>query len=523
MRAAVLGFATSSENETIRGFDSDDLLVGGGGDDWLIGGWGADVYQFSKGDGQDTIDDDSSSQFDRLELLDILSVEASVERLYKGSETLVLSFAGTDDTITIRGATSLSYLGVEEIAFADGVVWTRTEMLTVLDNNAPVTVEDGIFSVKQEEQLVISAADLLRNDFDADGDTLRIISVDGGADGIAQINGAGDVVFTGAAGFTGSTQFEYTVTDGRNGLSTGVVSVRVVPPASAKDDFGFTVDEDGFLTIAVNRLLSNDVDGDRMIIAQVLDSMHGIATLSTGGQISFNPDPNYNGLASFRYVANTPEGGRAEATVYIDVNPLNDVPVAGNDSGFVTDENQPFSIDVSLLLQNDTDIDGDTLSVVGVVGNLNLRAELTDDGFILVTPSPYFFGNAAFDYIVSDASGATATASVSVFVTPVNDPPEPVDDFLTTAEDNPILVTAAELLANDIERDGDPLTVVSVTCRRRRPGRAVRQRHDRIHAIHQFLRPGTFLLHRRRLAGRAGQRPGRRAGRCRQRRAERAK
>ena len=462
MRAAAMSFAGTDAAETLRGFDGADLLVGGRGDDWLVGGEGNDTYRFSQGDGHDTIEDGGTSAFDRLEITDMLSSEATVDRLYKGSDAIVISFAWSDDTITIRDALSEAGEGVETIVFADGVTWTRSTILELLDNNAPVAVADGIFTVKMEEALLIDPASLLRNDYDSNGDEISIIAVDGGEHGTAQIDGNGNIVFTGAEGFTGATQITYTISDGRNGLSTATVDIRVTPPASAKDDTGFSVVEDGYLTIETLRLLSNDVDGDRMIVSQVFDATNGTVSLSSNGQISFTPAANFNGLASFSYVANTPEGGRAEATVYIDVLAANDAPVAGDDGTFTTDEDVAFEIDPASLLADDTDIDGDALTVVGVIGNDTLQVQLTDDGVIVVTPAPYFFGSASFQYVVSDPSGATDTATVTVYVNPVNNDPEPQPDTLTTAEDTPILTAAADLLANDIEHDGEPLTIVSV-------------------------------------------------------------
>ncbi|AVX03475.1 iron-regulated protein FrpA [Maritalea myrionectae] len=463
MRAAVMQFAGTSDAETIRGFDGDDLVVGRQGDDLLIGGAGDDTYHFGAGDGNETIDDQSTSMLDRLEITDLLSSEASVERLFKGSETLVIRFAGNvSDSITIKSALSETGEGIETLAFADGVEWTRETLLARLENSLPTAVDDGIYTVKREQTLILSAEELLRNDFDPDGDILQIIAVDGGENGIAQIDGDGNIAFTGQSSFTGPTTFTYTASDGLGGFSTGRVSVRVSPPASARDDFGFEVDEDGYLTIDTVRLLSNDADGDRMIISQVFDAQNGSASLSSNGQISFTPTDDYNGLASFKYVANTPEGGRTEAIVYINVRAQNDAPIAFDDLGYTTDEDVVFSIDTSELLANDIDIDGDALNVTGVFSNEHLQVELTDDGVILVTPTAFFFGDASFEYMVSDTDGEVATATVGVYVNPVNDVPEPQNDALTIDEDNPYLFNADELLANDIERDGDLLEVTSV-------------------------------------------------------------
>ena len=307
------------------------MLIGGGGDDWLLGGLGADTYRFSRGDGHETISDESTSAGDRLELTDLLSSEVSVGRLYKGSETVVLTFASGDDSITVRNALSDNDRGIEEIAFADGVIWTPADTsCALLDNNKPVAVKDGIFSVKQEENLIIDAATLTRNDFDADGEAVSIIAVDGGNDGTAQIDANGNIILYRKRRLHRRNPvflYDYGWAQ-RSGYYHGRHS-RNSASLSPKTTMAFSVDEDGFLSIEVERLLSNDVDGDRLIVAQVFNAQNGaMSALPAMGRSAFTPTADFNGLASFRYLANTPEGGSTEATVYIDVLPVNDAPVA---------------------------------------------------------------------------------------------------------------------------------------------------------------------------------------------------
>ena len=174
------------------------------------------------------------------------------------------------------------------------------------------------------------------------------------------------------------------------------------------------------------------------------------------------PTDDFNGLASFTYVANTPEGARTEAVVYIDVNPVNDAPVAVNDRGFSVDEGGVFSIEASDLTGNDKDIDGDELTITSVSGNGDVTVELTDDGVIIVRPTPFFFGETSFEYTVSDPGNLTSTATVKLEVDPVNDPPEPINDAYTISEDEELLRSKERLTENDVERDGDDLTIVSV-------------------------------------------------------------
>ncbi len=462
MRAAVLASAVSDGDETIRGFSQADTLHGAGGDDTLIGDGGADTYVYRAGDGHDVIDDQSNSAGDRLLIENLVSSEASVKRLYKGSDSVVISFATAAGSVTLRDVLSPTGGGVEQIVFSDGVTWTRETILELLANNAPVAVKDGILAARQDQVLLIDPATLLRNDYDADGDTLRVISVNGGDKGTAEIDANGIIAFRANPGYFGSAQMTYVVSDGRNGIATGTVDIRVSPLAVARDDAGFAVEEDGFLTIEARRLLSNDADGDRMIVAQVKDAVGGRASLASNGEISFTPAPDYNGPASFTYVANTPEGGRAEAVVRIDVTAVNDAPVARPDSSFETLEGQSFVIGKAALLANDSDVDGDRLSISAVFGNADVEAFITETGDILVLPRAYFFGTSSIAYEITDPSGLTSTSTVQVQVVPVNDAPMTQPDAFIIDEDHPILLPAVDLLGNDSDPDGDLLTIASV-------------------------------------------------------------
>jgi hypothetical protein len=104
-----------------------------------------------------------------------------------------------------------------------------------------------------------------------------------------------------------------------------------------------------------------------------------------------------------------------------------------------------------------------------VLSNPDLQVTLTPGGMIQIVPRAYFWGNTSFEYVVTDPAGATSTARASFYVTPVNDAPEALDDLFEATqqgdpirEDNPIVISVERLLANDIERDGETLSVVAV-------------------------------------------------------------
>ncbi|TFI56741.1 tandem-95 repeat protein, partial [Sphingomonas parva] len=472
LRARALGDADGSGDDNVYGFDGNDTFAARPGNDLLSGGTGGDTYAFAPGSGHDRIEDrgTAAEPTDKLQFSGFLSTAATVERLFRGSESIVIRFTGApDDSVTILDALALDGRGIESYGFADGVTWTKDKIRELLDNRAPVAGDDGYFSVTTGQPLLIRAADLLRNDFDADGDPLRIVAVDGGEDGVATFDGDGNIVYTAINGFAGATTLVYTLSDGRHGFAEAGIDVRVRPVATAREDRGFTVQEDNFLTIRVERLLSNDLDGDRMVVGQVYGATNGTVSLASDGNISFTPTANFNGVAEFTYVANTPEGGRAEAKVLIDVVAVNDAPIAVNDGGIAMLEGNTLTIDPAVLLSNDRDPDGDPMSVQSVRSTPDLQVSINSDGTIRIVPRPYFWGAASFEYVVADSAGATAVGRVNLSVTPVNDAPEAhADRFELTQqgepirEDNPIVITAERLLANDIEHDGEAMTVSAV-------------------------------------------------------------
>lgn len=132
----------------------------------------------------------------------------------------------------------------------------------------------------------------------------------------------------------------------------------------------------------------------------------------------------------------------------------------GNDTFTVAEDSGSTSIDV---LANDSIVDGTgSLSVVSVTQPASGGTVSLTGGAVNFTPDANFFGTAAFTYQARSTSGAQQTASVTVTVTPVNDPPTGVADALTVDEDSSANVL--DVLANDsISPDVDEtLTITAV-------------------------------------------------------------
>src|SRR5690606_35403274 len=99
----------------------------------------------------------------------------------------------------------------------DGSLTSNTATVTVnvaAVNDAPVANDDTL-SATEDTPITYTAAQLLGNDTDVDGDTLSIASVTSGTGGTAVLNADGTVTFTPHANFNGVADFTYTVTDGR--------------------------------------------------------------------------------------------------------------------------------------------------------------------------------------------------------------------------------------------------------------------------------------------------------------------
>ncbi len=460
MRAATLRAAQTPGNDVIHGYAGADTFAGGAGNDTLIGGAGDDTYVIRRGDGHDRITDTSGT--DLVDFRDYVSTEVSVTRLFKGSDGLVFRFVSSGDTVTIDNVLAEDGTGLERFRFSDGVEWSIADILARLDNIAPETVADGYYSLRADGTLTLTAAEILRNDYDPDGDTLTLIRVDAGSAGQAEINENGAIVFVPAAGVIGSVELKYVTGDGKGGFAEGVINIRIRAVAEARDDSGFEMAEDGILQIRAGQLLANDGDGDRMIIGSVKDAVGGTVSISTSGIITFTGARDFNGVASFTYVANTPDGGVDEAVVQIRVTPVNDAPVALDDRGFRMDESSRLLIASEDLLANDSDVEGDALSLVAVTGNADMAVSIDEDGQILAVPRVGFFGSGYFDYTIRDPSGATATARVIITVDPTDGVPLPAHDALTLAEDHAVFIPFADLLANDIDPMGNPLTIIAV-------------------------------------------------------------
>lgn len=187
----------------------------------------------------------------------------------------------------------------------------------------------------------------------------------------------------------------------------------------ATDDVSGT-DEDTPLAIPTTELTANDIDpeGQPLTVTGVEGTAdtHGAVSLA-GGVVTYTPDANFNGNASFGYTVSDGNGGTDGATVSVAVRAVNDAPTATGDAK-VTDQDFPVTFPAADLRANDTDVDGDALTVTSVEATAETHGVVSLlDGFVTYAPALGYQGAASFGYTVTDTNGASASGTVAMLVT----------------------------------------------------------------------------------------------------------
>ncbi|HSA76989.1 MAG TPA: Ig-like domain-containing protein [Nitrosarchaeum sp.] len=180
-------------------------------------------------------------------------------------------------------------------------------------------------------------------------------------------------------------------------------------PTAQNDQYSLS--EDSVLTVGPS-ILINDTNIDNSFFAIIQTGTgFGTLTLNLNGTFTYAPNSNFNSIDSFTYVATNGTHNSNNATVTLSVNPINDAPIGQNNTA-TTPENTSVIISV---LNNDSDVDGDSLTVSSITQGAN--GTVTTNGTITTyTPQPNFHGVDSFTYTVSDGL-LTDTATVTVTVT----------------------------------------------------------------------------------------------------------
>ena len=352
----------------------------------------------------------------------------------------------------------LNYFGIDIFSYTmsdgHGGTDTATITVTVAPISDPPVANDDVITVPKDSSN--NQLDVRANDYDPDNNPLTITSVTTPLHGSASTNGL-YVVYTPTAGYIGPDTCSYTINDGTGNTDTAIISLTVAiinNPPNAYDDTATVVEDSTGNQLNV---LSNDNDpnGDPITIIGVIQPPHGTVSYTTT-YVLYTPAPNYHGSDSFTYTIS--DGGSTDsARVNMTITSVNDLPVAADDIATVSEDSSNNQLNVQA---NDMDEDGDTLVITTVTTPAHGSVTFTAL-YVMYTPAQNYTGIDTFVYTIVDGHGGSDTATVTVTVTPINDPPTAIDDVTIVNEDS----TANQLnvRTNDFDVDGDTLSIIAVT------------------------------------------------------------
>ena len=527
---ADIGGTGNGMDNTITGNDGNNTLDGGaGGTDTLIGGKGNDVYIFdgsadkfveNAGEGIDevrTFVSSFSNLADNVEILRLLGTanitgigNAGDNIIYGNSGNNLLRGLGGNDTL-YGGAGNDTYIvdsagahivenhgeGTDLVqTFVSYTLSDEVENLTLLTNGVPTPANLNINGTGNALGNIITgnAGDNIINGAGGDdtllgglgndtyrfgdGDGHDVVTDTGGNDTIKfdSTVSESDATFTQSGNdliiHYGTGDDQVTVTGYYASSGTGVVEQIVFNHAPVAQHDAIAATEDTALT--GNVLADNgsgadsDPDGDvlSVVAGTLATAQGGSVALAADGSFTYTPAANFNGADSFSYTALDGWGGSANGTVDITVAPVNDPPVAKDDSFAVSGG---AVLTGNVLADNgsgaDSDVDGDPLSVTAATlstaggGSVSLLA----NGSFTYTPASGFTGADIFAYTLLDGQGGSATGAVNIAVgASANNPPVAQDDSFTAAWGTAF--TGNVLTDNghgaDTDADNDTLQVV---------------------------------------------------------------
>src|SRR5205807_1052786 len=293
-----------------------------------------------------------------------------------------------------------------------------------------------------------TAAPIVLTGSDVDGDALTFTIATQPAHGTLT-GTAPNLTYTPAANYNGPDSFTFKANDGTVNSSVATVTITVTPvndPPVANAQ-SVTTNQDTAKAIS---LTASDVDGDPLTYAVVTAPTHG--TLSgTAPNLTYTPAAGYFGPDSFTFKANDGTVDSAAATVSLTVVHVNHAPVAAAQTVTTAEDT------AKAVVLTATDVDGDTLTYSVVAGPTHGALSGTAPN-ITYTPAANYNGADSFTFKANDGTLDSNVATVTITVTPVNDPPVANAQSVTTAED-----TAAPIVLTGSDVDGDALTYAVAT------------------------------------------------------------
>lgn len=377
---------------------------------------------------------------------------------------------GSDGSLSYSPAPNFSGIDSFDYQISDGNGGADTATVSIIVtgvNDTPTT--SGISDVVVNEDALatnIGLFDAFEDIDDPDGDLIYNITANSNPNLFSNTSiAAGTLTLNYAADENGSSSITIRATDTGGMFVETTFSVTVNPvndaPVAVDDDY--ITDQENPLTVVAPGVLGNDgdIDGDSLIVvnASVSDPTNGSVSLNLDGSFTYTPANGFYGSDSFTYVASDGVLDSDTATVHINVNRINNLPVAVNDA-YSIDEDTSLIVGAPGILSNDTDDDGDPLIAVLDSGPSNGAVTLNSDGSFSYTPNANFHGDDSFTYVANDGTDNSNKATVNITIDSVNDVPIAVGNSYSIGQDTTLNVAAPGILNNDSDADGDSLTAI---------------------------------------------------------------
>jgi VCBS repeat-containing protein len=480
--------------DTINGGDGNDIIIGGKGNDNIKAGDGDDTIVYTVGDGADRIDGgtETGTAFPAYDVLQVVGdAEARQFSLAKAvnGNNIAPAMDRTDILVgyTGTGATTVRADEIERVVFNLG---SAGDTVTIGDVSGTAIAPSTVVVNGGAGSDTIDLTGLV-------GTTVVINDTDGVAGGDTDLVNLGGKWSDYAVSLNSATN-EYTITRNSDGAvvkttniesfdftgdTSGAISIGElvnVAPVAGDDVASVKEAANGIAGIptATGNVLANDNDANSLDTEAVVSvtfgtttvglpadntpvqiiGVYGTLTIQANGTYTYvldNADADTQALKagetkaeSFSYVMQDTAGLTDTAALTINVIGTNDAPVAVADA-YTTSEDTPLTISqISGVLSNDTDVEGNPLSAVLVSGPAHGSLTLNTNGSFSYTPTLNYNGFDSFSYRANDGLVNSALTTVTLNVTPVNDAPVTANISAVGNEDT---VIALNLSGSDID------------------------------------------------------------------------
>ncbi|MBS7791988.1 cadherin-like domain-containing protein [Roseococcus sp. SDR] len=456
-------------HDTITGDQGDDVIAAGQGNNLVHGGEGQD--RITAGTGNDTITGDQGN--------DVIDAGAGDNTVWSGQgDDSVITGAGNDEIGTDEGNDTVQSGAGHDRVYGNG----GNDSIDAGEGNDFVTGDMGQDSINGgagNDSLFGGEG----NDLIIAGEGADRVQADGGNDTVVHSRSAGGGdFFNGGAGFD-TLAFDMTLADwqdsafqtelqgylarlgaGKTGLysftSQGLqatnfeaVGIKVDGQTLTAADDAVTARADAFSVTEdaaslSGNLLANDTVADLVAKIEIIGAAsEGTLNLGANGAFTWAGGDAFQALkagesraVTFSYRVTDSDGDTGTAEASITVQGQNDGPVAVADEG-KTDEDTATKID---LLGNDSDVDGDALTLVGVSASEYGASIKIDGGAVVYDPTASAKLQAlgagetatdSFTYTVRDANGAEVTQTVTITVGGLDDKEEITGKLIASFED----------------------------------------------------------------------------------------